>query len=147
MEVLEEEEIKEMKAKQKHFQNLKDLEIKEIRDREREEMERKTKNEENKNKKLQIKNNMKVFQKKLFSRTLAKDYLNKLKHNTINGLIKMKFFQNQGDMQFYNNINSSIQDQVTELYNNEGLIERTLNSKLKKTLLYIYSFLITIFNL
>lgn len=128
MEVLEEEEIKEMKLKQRHFQNLKDLEIKEIKDREREEMERKAKNEENKKNKLEIKNTTKKFQKKLFARTLAKEYLNNLKHNTINSLIKMKFFQNQQDLQYYNNINSSIQESVTKLYNEEGVIEKKLNS-------------------
>ena len=50
MEVLEEEEIREMKAQQRHFQNLKDAEIKEIKNREGEDQERLQKNEDNKNK-------------------------------------------------------------------------------------------------
>jgi len=128
MEVLEEEEIKEMNSKQKYYQNLKNKEMADTKMREEEEIKRKERNEQRKLDQSRMRKTTQICQKKLFSRNLAKEYLKILKPNIMNELVEKRFFRDQSDMQYYHNLNKYLTDSSAHQNFNDGLLESYLNS-------------------
>lgn len=84
MEVLEEEELAEMKRKQAQLENLNKLESADIKRLEEEEAFRLKTHEAKKNLQRQKKATQKLAHEKMVSRTTAKQYLSTLKTNTYN---------------------------------------------------------------
>ena len=78
MEVLEEEEIKEMKEKQRYFEEIRNRELMEVQKLEEAETRRRKEMEMRLTQQQQRMTILKTYQQKLFSRTIAKEYTKNL---------------------------------------------------------------------
>lgn len=92
MEVLEEEELAEMKRKQAQLENLNKLEAADIKRLEEEEAFRLKTHEAKKNLQRQKKATQKLAHEKMVSRVVAKQYQQSLKHNVYKQLADVGFF-------------------------------------------------------
>lgn len=92
MEVLEEEEIRTVKQKQRYFEELRNRELMEVQ--KLEDMETRAKEEifRRVNQQKEKTNLMKIHQKKLISRVFGREYLVKLKSNVMRTLINENVF-------------------------------------------------------
>jgi hypothetical protein len=95
MEVLEEEELAEMKRKQAQLENLNKLENSDIKRLEEEEAFRLKTHEAKKNLQRQKKATQKLAHEKLVSRTIAKTYTSTFKENVYRQLSDVGFFYNK----------------------------------------------------
>lgn len=95
MEVLEEEELAEMKRKQAQLDNLNKLENADIKRLEEEEAFRLKTHEAKKNLQRQKKATQKLAHEKMVSRTVSKMYTQNLKSNVYNQLADVGFFFNK----------------------------------------------------
>lgn len=95
MEVLEEEELAEMKRKQAQLENLNKLESADIKRLEEEEAFRLKTHEAKKNLQRQKRATQKLAHEKMVSRTVAKLYTKNLKANTYRQLADVGFFFNK----------------------------------------------------
>lgn len=95
MEVLEEEELAEMKRKQAQLDNLNKLETADIKRLEEEEAFRLKTHEAKKNLQRQKKATQKLAHEKLVSRTIAKTYTSNFKDNVYRQLSDVGFFYNK----------------------------------------------------
>lgn len=86
MEVLEEEELKDMKKHQMDFERLRDAELMEAQRLEEDENRREQEILRRKNELTIVYENKKLSHQKYVSRIIAKAYLNTLKSNTFNQL-------------------------------------------------------------
>jgi hypothetical protein len=127
MEVLEEEEIKEMKLKQREFEELRNRELTEVQkleDKEARELAEKNRRITQKKieKEIQI-----TYQKKLFTRQFAKEYLSKLKDNTLRALEERGVLRNPLANQFQNNLLNHIFNNAESIKNSDYQIINNLN--------------------
>lgn len=130
MEVLEEEEIKEMKRQQRHFEELRNnelMEVQRLEDAEIRQNEEKNRRLQQEKERLQL---TKTCQKKLVSRVFAKEYLRNLEQNILQDLCKRQIFRSSRDTQFYYNLHPTILNET------EKLIEdfSTISTKIEQTL-------------
>lgn len=95
MEVLEEEELAEMKRKQAQLENLNKLEAADIKRLEEEEAFRLKTHEAKKNLQRQKKATQKLAHEKMVSRTISKQLLTTLKSNAYGQLADVGFFYNK----------------------------------------------------
>lgn len=127
MEVLEEEEIKTMKKKQREFEEIRNKELTEVMKLEQKEIRLM----EEKNRRVvqekQKKVNAIINQKKLFSRQFAKDYMSKLKVNTIRQCEERRVFRNPMQNQYQNNLLSFIYKNSEAIKKDDYTIVRELN--------------------
>lgn len=118
MEVLEEEEITEIKKKQRYFEELRNRELMDVQKLEDAETRRK---EEINRRQIQQKERMdltKIHQKKLISRVFAREYLINLKTNTLTNLISSGVFQKPLSREIYFEIAPYIQKKAEIQINN-----------------------------
>jgi radial spoke head protein 3 len=92
MEVLEEEELAEMKRKQAQLENLNKLEVADIKRLEEEEAFRLKTHEAKKNLQRQKRATQKLAHEKMVSRSIAKGYLGTLRQNSYNQLSDVNYF-------------------------------------------------------
>jgi hypothetical protein len=92
MEVLEEEELREMQAQQDHFNRMNDAERGEIERMEAQEKKKLSEFEKLKSNKREVKKNQQLAHRKIVSRKVAKDYLLNLKSNTFRKLQDVGFY-------------------------------------------------------
>lgn len=95
MEVLEEEELAEMKRKQAQLDNLNKLEHADVQRMEEEEAYRLKTHEAKKNLQRQKKIAQRQAHEKIVSRTLSKQYTSGLRQNVVNQLFDVGFFYNR----------------------------------------------------
>lgn len=95
MEVLEEEELAEMKRKQAQLDNLNKLEQADVQRMEEEEAYRLKTHEAKKNLQRQKKIAQRQAHEKIVSRTLSKQYTSGLRQNVVNQLFDIGFFYNR----------------------------------------------------
>ena len=127
MEVLEEEEIKEMKKKQREFEEIRNRELTEVQKLEdKEARELAEKNRRVAQKKIE-KDNRIINQKKLFARTFAKEYLSKIKQNTLKQLEQRGVFRSPMESQYQNNLLNYIYQNAEVTNHNDFVVLEKLN--------------------
>ena len=133
-EVLEEEEIREMKEQQEKYKNI-NLEdsnrVKEIENNEKKRYDDMRMKKENKIKRL---NMTKMFQQKLTCRTIAKKYISRLLSNTKDSLTERAVFKNPQNNDFFTDLLPDLQD----LAENYSLNDYKVVDNLQKMLTYKY---------
>ena len=133
-EVLEEEEIKEIKEQQEKYKNYNlddDNRVKNIEDNEKKRYDDMKMKKENKLKRL---NMTKIFQMKLSSRTIAKKYISKLMKDTKNALTERAVFKNPQNNDFFTDLLPDLQN----LAENFNLNDYKIVDKLQEMLVYKY---------
>ena len=133
-EVLEEEEIKEIKEQQEKYKNynLDDQNrVKNIEDNEKKRYDDMKMKKENKLKRL---NMTKIFQMKLSSRTIAKKYISRLMKDTQNVLSERGVFKNPQNNDFFTDLLPELQN----LAENFNLNDYKVVDKLQEMLVYKY---------
>ena len=133
-EVLEEEEIKEMKEQQEKYKNI-NLEdsnrVKDIENNEKKRYDDMRMKKENKIKRL---NMTKMFQQKLTCRTIAKKYISRLLSNTKDSLTERAVFKNPQNNDFFTDLLPDLQD----LAENYSLNDYKVVDNLQKMLTFKY---------
>ena len=131
-EVLEEEELKEIMNQQEKYRNLFENNNKRVRQLEEDE---KNRLEEHKRLKI-IKNEMiektKMFQKKLKSRLMAKNYISQLRKDTYNDLGKRRVFQSENAIYYMTQFIPELHQLVEENTKNDYLIVNKMNDMFNK---------------
>ena len=94
MEVLEEEELREMKEQQDHYKRMLSAEVNDIQRMEGQEAKKLADFEKLKANQREKKKNKQLAHKKVVARSLAKNYLAGLRDNAINHLQSVSFFTN-----------------------------------------------------
>ena len=133
-EVLEEEEIKEIKEQQEKYKNYNlddDNRVKNIEDNEKKRYDDMKMKKENKLKRL---NMTKIFQMKLSSRTIAKKYISRLMKDTQNVLSERGVFKNPQNNDFFTDLLPDLQN----LAENFNLNDYKIVDKLQEMLVYKY---------
>jgi len=95
MEVLEEEELKEMREQQDHFKRIQAAELGDIERMEQNEQKRLADFVKLKNNMREKKKNKQLAHRKIVTRVVAKNYLSSLRENTYRYLSDVGFFTNQ----------------------------------------------------
>lgn len=127
MEVLEEEEIKEMKKKQREFEEIRNRELTEVQKLEdKESRELAEKNRRVAQKKLEKENRI-IYQKKLFARQCANEYLFKLKLHCLKHLEEKGVLRNPLSNQYQNNLLNHIYKNAEEIKSNDFVVVNKLN--------------------
>ena len=132
-EVLEEEELKciiEQQEKYKRFNEENDKRVKKIEENESNRFEEHKRKKELKENRIKI---TKLFQKKLYSRMKAKQYISKLRTDTYNSLGEQKIFKNKDDNYYFTDLLPEIQSLVEENTRNDYLIVNKMNDMFSKT--------------
>ncbi len=133
-EVLEEEEIKEIKEQQEKYKNynLDDQNrVKNIEDNEKKRYDDMKMKKENKLKRL---NMTKIFQMKLSSRTIAKKYISRLMKDSKKALTERAVFKNPQNNDFFTDLLPELQN----LAENFNLNDYKVVDKLQEMLVYKY---------
>ena len=131
MEVLEEEEIKEMKEKQRYFEETRNRELMEVQKLEESETRRRKEMEMRLTQQQQKLTLNKVYQKKLFSRTIAKEYVKNLKNNTLTQLIERGVFRKPIATQYVNILAPLIQTKAEKISKNDFVVVKDVDRNLK----------------
>lgn len=129
-EVLEEEEREEIQLQQRNYERLmkEDQErVNGIENNERMKFEEKKKKKEDKRKRIQL---TKMFQQKLVSRTISKNYLSKLMNNTLSNLEQKGVFKKPEVDEYYTELLPELQTLAETNYKNDYLIVKGLNDML-----------------
>ena len=131
-EVLEEEELKEIIKQQEKYKNLFESNNNRVRKLEEDE-----KNRLEEHKKLKaLKNEMiektKMFQKKLKSRLIAKNYISQLRKDAYNELGKKKVFQSKDTEYYLTQFLPEMKNLVEEYTKNDYLIVNKMNEMFNK---------------
>jgi hypothetical protein len=112
MEVLEEEEIFEVKRKQRYFEELRNRELMEVQKLEDAEIRRKEEISRRFNQQKERTELTKTYQQKLISRCFGKEYLSKLRTNCLTDLIKKGVFQKEFSRDIYYDLVPYVQNKV-----------------------------------
>ena len=129
MEVLEEEEIREMKEKQRYFEEIRNRELMEVQKleeaetRKRKEMEMRLTQQQ---KRVTL---SKVYQQKLFARTIAKEYIKNLKNNVLTHLMERGIFRKPIATQYVNILYPFIHKSSESQNKNDMTVASHLDSK------------------
>jgi len=130
MEVLEEEEIKEMKKKQRYFEESRNRELMEVQKLEESETRRRKEMEMRLTQQQQKLTLNKIYQKKLFARTIAKEYAKNLKNNTLSQLMERGVFRMPLATQYVNILAPFMQNKAGNLSKNDFVVVQQVDRKL-----------------
>lgn len=128
MEVLEEEEIKEMKEKQRYFEEIRNRELMEVQKLEEAETRRRKEMEMRLTQQQQRMTILKTYQQKLFSRTIAKEYTKNLKNNVLTHLMERGVFRKPIATQYVNILTPFIHSSAQSKSINDFVVVKTLDS-------------------
>jgi hypothetical protein len=131
-EVLEEEELKHIKAQQEKYRQLYEVNnkrIKNIEEQEKERFEEHNRKKALKKERIQL---TKTFQQKLQSRMKAKQYLSKLKSDCYNELGQKRVFQNKNENYYFTDLLPELNQLVSENTKNDYLIVNKMNDMFNK---------------
>lgn len=127
MEVLEEEEIKEMKDKQRFFEEIRNRELMEVQKLEEAETRRRKEMEMRLTQQQQRITIAKTSQQKLFSRTIAKEYTKNLKNNVLTHLMERGVFRKPIATQYVNILTPFIHSITQTQKNNDFVVVNHLD--------------------
>ena len=131
-EVLEEEELKEIMNQQEKYKNLFENNNKRVRQLEEDEKNRLEEHKRQKIIKNEIIEKTKMFQKKLKSRLMAKNYISQLRKDTYNDLGKRKVFQSEDAIYYITQFLPEMHNLVEENTKNDYLIVNKMNEMFNK---------------
>ena len=131
-EVLEEEELKEIIKQQEKYKNLFECNNNRIKQLEEDEKNRLEEHKRLKALKEDMIQKTKMFQKKLKSRLMAKNYISKLKQDTYNDLGKRKVFQSDDTKYYQTQFSQELNNLVEEFSKNDYLIINKMNEMFNK---------------
>ena len=126
-EVLEEEELKEIIKEQEKYKTLFEQNNNRIKQREEDEINRFEEHKKNKRAKINLIQLTKIFQRKLKSRQMAKQYISKLKTESYDYLGKRKVFQSEDTNYYLNELLPEMHSLVEECTKNDYLIVNKMN--------------------
>ena len=132
-EVLEEEELKEIIKQQEKYKNYFEKDSDRIKQLEEDERIRLEEHKKQKALKDEMIEKTKMFQKKLKSRLMAKNYISQLRKDTYNDLGKRKVFQGEDAKYYITQFIPELQNLVEENTKNDYLIVNQMNEMFKKT--------------
>lgn len=127
MEVLEEEEIREMKEKQRYFEEIRNRELMEVQKLEEAETRKRKEMEMRLTQQQQNVALSKIYQQKLFSRTIAKEYIKNLKNNVLSQLIERGIFRKPIATQYVNFLYPFIHNNSENHSKNDLIVAKTLD--------------------
>lgn len=131
MEVLEEEEIKEMRKKQRYFEELRNREQMEVQKLEDAETRKKQEISRRYNQQKERTELTKIHQKKLMSRCFGREYLSKLRVNCLSNLIQKGIFQKEVAKEIYFDLVPYINENVEKQVKNNLKFVKNLTSVFK----------------
>ncbi len=127
MEVLEEEEIREMKEKQRYFEEIRNRELMEVQKLEEAETRKRKEMEMRLTQQQQKVALSKVYQQKLFARTIAKEYTKNLKNNVLSHLLERGIFRKPIATQYVNVVYPFIHNNANNQSQNDFIVAKTLD--------------------
>ncbi len=132
-EVLEEEELKIIKEQQEKYKNINDEEKNRILNIENQELEKYEEIIRKKNNKIERLKMTKMFQRKLYSRIKAKQYINRIVSETHNYLTERGIYKSEDAKDFYTDLLPDLENiaerQYNTSYTNLDNIQKMLKDK------------------
>ena len=132
-EVLEEEELKIIKEQQEKYKNVNDEEKNRILNIENQELEKYEEIKKKKNNKIERLKMTKMFQRKLYSRIKAKQYINRIVSETHNYLNERGIYKSEDAKDFYTELLPDLENiaerQYNTSYTNLDNIQKMLKDK------------------